>query len=67
MKNIWKNDKIQFARLLCEITNNPSFKKKERNALAKNLCLFDNEMDELIQRAQNVWEDSKKKYSPPLI
>lgn len=54
----WNNDKVQFARLICEILENESFAAGD---LCAAMDITEEELEELISRAQNVWEEAKEK------
>jgi hypothetical protein len=59
MKNPWKDDKIQFARLLCEIQANIVGSKEDWDLLLESMDLTQEEVDSLFERAGKVWEASK--------
>lgn len=60
-KDLWKDDKIQFARLLCEIV--ATHEKLNIKELCESMDLEPEYIDELFDRANEVWEDSKNKYT----
>ena len=62
MKNLWKNDKLQFARLLCEIRANIKGTKKEWKELYLSTDLSQEEVNELFDRANDFWEEEKYKH-----
>jgi hypothetical protein len=59
VKEQWNNDRVQFARLLCELTAcmNPSL--SEWKDLCESMDLTLSEVEDLFQRAEKVWEDAK--------
>jgi len=65
MKNkLWKNDKVQFARLLCELSANwddDTSCKQTIRAVAEAMDLSVDEVNELFDRADVVWEAAKAK------
>jgi hypothetical protein len=61
MKNLWADDKIQFARLLCEIQANIVGSKKDWASLLESMDLTQEEVDSLFDRAERVWEASKRR------
>jgi len=60
MKNYWKNDKLQFARLISELDAIGVFNSLNLKMLGEETDLTHNEIHELIDRAQKVFDDSKK-------
>ena len=55
----WNNDKVQFARLLCELAANCD--NLELGKVAASMDLEAGEIVELFDRASAVWEDAKAK------
>ena len=60
MKELWKDDKIQFARLISEAEAIGLFNDKAYDELSKEMDLAYARISELIDRAQSVFENSKK-------
>ena len=60
MNNLWKNDKIQFARLISEAEACGLFTKKAYKELGTSMDLEADYISELIDRAQMVFEESKR-------
>jgi len=63
--DLWSNNEIQFARLLCElmanwVENSPS-RTIEEVADAMDLTVDD--VHDLLDRALEVWEDSKARFT----
>lgn len=59
---LWKNDKVQFARLICELVANCEDKEsKTIRAVADAMDLRVDDIDELLDRAGVVWEKAKAK------
>lgn len=59
----WKDDKVQFARLICEIVANcPMEGGFER--LQESMDLSPDELGELFDRAFEVWESAKAEVMP---
>tara|TARA_R100000234_G_scaffold114746_1_gene90127 strand:+ start:120 stop:320 length:201 start_codon:yes stop_codon:yes gene_type:complete len=58
----WNNDLIQFARLICEInaTQPQPFGNLDCAALCSEMDLEQDEVNELFERAHEVWEDFKE-------
>ena len=55
---LWNDDKVQFARLLCElVANNEDLSLEE---VAGEMDLGVEDVAEIIQRAVDVWEAAKK-------
>lgn len=52
----WKNDSIQFPRLLAEIMATQAL---DLNSLAESMDLSIEEINELFDRADNAWESAK--------
>jgi len=61
MKELWKDDKIQFARLISEAEAIGLFNDKAYEELSKEMDLEYARISELIGRAQAIFEDSKNK------
>ena len=59
MANLWDNNEIQFARLLCEIQANVAGTSSEWVALCESMDLTQKDVDSLFNRALIVWEKSK--------
>ena len=59
-KNLWEDDKLQFARLLCEIQATQS--KLNIKELCENMDLDKENIFELFNRANDVFENSKKEH-----
>lgn len=57
----WLDDKLQFARLLCEISANwdETDAKRTIRAIANSMDLTVDEVNELFDRADKVWEAAK--------
>lgn len=56
---MWKNDKIQFARLLCEIRMAGGLTDSVRADLMNSMDLDEDELQELLDRADKVWGNTK--------
>ncbi len=66
-KDLWADDKIQFARLLCELVANwddDTSAKRTIRAVAESMDLTVDDVNLLFDRAETVWEASKAKHSP---
>lgn len=64
-RNLWEDDKIQFARLLCELVANwddDGSAKRTIRAVASSMDLEVSQVNELFDRADAVWEQSKAKH-----
>jgi len=55
--SLWQNNEIQFARLLCEIV---ATQELDYTVLQDSMDLTDSEIDNLLDRASDVWERSKE-------
>jgi hypothetical protein len=55
--DLWHNNEIQFARLLCELVANCDDLKVQEVADSMDLDVID--VNELFDRANDVWERSK--------
>jgi succinate dehydrogenase flavin-adding protein (antitoxin of CptAB toxin-antitoxin module) len=60
MRISWKNDSIQFARLLAEIRA-VGLTKQQCEALCESMDLEDRDIIELFMRAEEKWEKVKAK------
>lgn len=60
---LWEDDKIQFARLLSEIRASCDMQGFDK--VLKSMDLNEGMADELFNRAEKVWEESKMKHCPP--
>ena len=54
---MWENNLIQFARLLCEI--NATQDNLDWIALLEEMDISTNDLNELFDRAHEVWETHK--------
>jgi len=65
IKHPWLTDRVQFARLLCEMSALGLPDGEDNwdlfNDLKENMDLTDNDIDELFERAHKVWEDAKER------
>ena len=59
---LWERDDIQFPRLLCEIRANWEPNKDEWKALCSSMDLTEDQIEELFDRANTAWEDSKRRH-----
>ena len=59
LREPWKNDKLQFARLLDEIRATQDL--SAWTDLCASMDLDPEQVDELFERAHRVWEDAKEK------
>lgn len=57
----WENDMTQFARLLCEINATLDVKPEDWKALRASMDLELDQLNELFDRANKVWEEAKKR------
>lgn len=57
MADLWDNNLIQFARLICEI--NATQDSLDLSALAESMDLNVAEVIDLFDRADDVWERAK--------
>ena len=57
---MWSNDKIQFARLLCELVASGM----NLTDAAKSMDCEVSDLNELLDRANEVWEDAKMAIDP---
>jgi hypothetical protein len=56
MKNKWKDNEVQFPRLIAEIRANVKISRNDWKALCKSMDLTEAEVDELFDRADDDWE-----------
>lgn len=62
-KKLWKNDKIQFARLLSEIEDVcDCLNSDDWICLSDSMDLSEDEVGEIFDRAQKFWNKCKKQY-----
>ena len=57
--SLWENDKVQFARLLCEIIATQD--NLDLQALCESMDLPLKRVQELFERAHSVFEEEKQK------
>ena len=57
---LWDNNEIQFARLLCEMRANCHISGSDWDDLCESMDLTEDEVGSLLDRAHEVWEQSKK-------
>lgn len=62
---LWVNNEIQFARLLCELGALGVPDGSAWDDLMLNMDLEASDLDELFERAHEVWERSKQENCPP--
>ena len=55
---MWDNNLVQFARLLCEIV--ATQEDFDSDALCYSMDLEAADLDDLFDRAHNVWESAKE-------
>jgi len=60
---LWADDKVQFARLLCEL--GAACEMPEIDQVAASMDLDGEQMGELWRRAEAVWKQSKAEHCPP--
>ena len=61
---LWDDDRVQFARLLCELVANWFDDMSAGDVIkstAESMDLSVGEVNELFDRAEKVWEEAKKK------
>ena len=56
----WKNDKLQFARLIAEIEAAGGFTESLIQALCTSMDLEKDQVTELIDRGQEFWDEQKE-------
>lgn len=56
--DLWANDRIQFARLICEL--NATQSPWDYSSLRESMDLPNERIDELFERAHKAWEESKR-------
>ena len=64
-QNLWREDSIQFPRLLAEIAGCVDLSVKQYTALADSMDLTFDQLDELFDRAQASWERIKERTVRP--
>lgn len=60
---LWLNNEVQFARLLCELVANCDDLKIRD--VCESMDLSQDELNELFDRANDVWENAKLKFCRP--
>lgn len=60
--NKWDNNTVQFARLLCEIEVAGGITDTVMQTLQTEMDLHESQICELLERAQTVWDNSKKEH-----
>jgi len=58
----WDDNTIQFPRLIAEICANVEFKPEHWLDLQNSMCLSQDELNELFDRANAEWEAKKAKH-----
>lgn len=61
MNDLWKNNEIQFARLICELEMAGVITENVLDQLEESMDLEIQDLDELLERATKVWDNSKAK------
>lgn len=62
-ESLWDNNEIQFARLLCELV--AACDDLKLRDVCESMDLSQDELNELFDRAETVWEACKAKHCPP--
>lgn len=57
----WKNNSIQFPRLIAELEANGAFTGEVIDSLCESMDLTPSDVIELVDRAQTEWESFKRK------
>lgn len=57
---LWDIDLIQFARLISELQSAGAFTPEVEARLLEDMDLYNDELYELVERADRVWECVKK-------
>jgi len=57
----WKNNAVQFPRLIAELTATIELTPLQLGSLAAAMNITPAELDELIDRADLVWQDIKER------
>ena len=60
-KNLWADDKVQFARVIAEAEAAGAFTNDIKQAMSDSMDLTKHEIDELIDRAQTYFDELKAK------
>jgi hypothetical protein len=61
---LWHNNEVQFARLLCEIVATQD--TLDFRPLKESMDISESDLQELFDRAHDVWEKSKSQLSAEL-
>lgn len=61
MNKNWKNNKIQFPRLIAEINANVKISRNDWKSLCESMGLSEGDVQSLFDRAENEWEKIKAK------
>lgn len=64
-RNLWKNDKVQFARLIAEAEAAGAFTPKVLKDMADSMDLYRDEVRTVIGRAQDYFDEVKAKLCQP--
>lgn len=62
---VWENNEIQFARLICELGALGVPDDQQWNDLCASMDLEMADLDNLFERAHEVWEKNKAEHCPP--
>ena len=60
MNDKWNNNLVQFARLLCEIEQAGGLTRSVMETLQTEMDLQKNDICEILDRAQDVWDNAKR-------
>ena len=58
---LWKDNELQFARLICEMRATFDTPYEEWVALCESMDITNSELNSLMDRAHKVWEEAKSK------
>lgn len=65
MNDLWKNDSVQFPRLLAELVAVGAPTEEQMQELCESMDLEPEQVNELLDRAQARWEELKNMNCPP--
>ena len=57
----WKNNAIQFARLIAELDSAGGFTEEDSEYLCESMDVTMDELDDIVSRAQEEWDKIKAK------
>lgn len=66
MRDLWKNNAVQFPRLIVELESAGAFTPEVMEYLCSSMDLHEDNISELIDRAEVIWNKAKAPIDWPI-